>query len=316
MNDYQRSKIMRAEKVVIYLGDNETELLTLANVATYKTALEDKIYEANGNDNIAVEDTTGTTETKADESAEMVESSLKLSAFLQIYARNTNNKTLMNKIDFQRSELNSSDDNRRRNAARYLAEKAQETGVMVALGALLPVPYLPADLTAHETNITEFDDLIGRPNQHRSDKTAYTKAVAQNIEELDDIIANLRIDMAPVQYLKPLLFDKFVASALIDDAPTHHENSFSGTIDANGDKKIAELDYASADELRIENVGTTVLELSFRNEGGSTIYGTATEVASGASLLLSFSSIAPEGQQVWIKNTNTIVAGAYALTLL
>lgn len=315
MNDYQRSKIMRAEKVVIYLGDNEAELLTLANVATYKTALEDKIYEANGNDNVAVEDTTGTTETKSDESAEMVESSLKLSAFLQIYARNTNNKTLMNKIDFQRSELNSSDDNRRRNAARYLAEKAQETGVMVALGALLPVPYLPADLTAHETNITEFDDLIGRPNQNRSDKTAYTKAVAQNIEELDDIIANLRIDMAPVQYLKPLLFDKFVASALIDDAPTHHENSFSGMIDANGDKKITVISYVPSNELRVENTGITDLELSFRDEDGN-IIDSAIAIAVGDAIQKSFDEVASAGSYVWLKNTSAITQGKYKLNLL
>jgi hypothetical protein len=315
MNDTQRPKVMRAEKLVVFLGDNAATLAPLANVAAAKTALENKILETNSNDNLATADTTGIAEAKNAESAEMVESAMKLSAFLQIHARNTNNKELMNLIDFRRSELTGADDNKRRNAARFLGEQAQVAGVMAALGALAPTPYLPADLTAHLTNVDQYDNLIGRPHEKRSIKSAYTKAVARNIIELDDIVANLRIDMAPVQFLNLTLFDQFEAAALIDDAPSGSNTNFNGTIDASGQKKITTFVYEPSNELMVENTGTKPFELSFRN-ADSNVVGTPIEVAVGETKNLTFAEIAPEGEELWLKNLDAITQASYKINLL
>lgn len=315
MNDTQRSKVMRAEKLVVYLGDNATELSTLANVADFKIELESKIDETNNNDTTATADTTGVTESKTAESAEMVTSSLKLAAFLQIHAQNVGDKVLKNLIDFKRSELTGKSDNDRRNAARFLAEKAAETEIAAALAALSPVAYGPDDLAAHVTNVDEYDDLIGRPNEQRSVKSAYTKAVARNIVELDDIVARLRINMAPVEFLNQTLFDAFEAAALIDDAPSHSNSNFSGSIDPNGQKKISNITYDATEELSIQNTGTTTLQLSFRSEDGI-IFGEPTEIESGSILVRTFADIAPDGTEVWLQNMSADTAGSYILDLL
>ena len=315
MNDAQRSKIMRGEKLVVFLGDNAATLAPLANVAPAKTALENKILETNNNDNLATADTTGIAEAKNAESAEMVESAMKLGAFLQIHARNTNNKELMNMINFRRSELTGADDNKRRNAARFLGEQAQVAGVMAALGALAPTPYLPADLTAHLTNVDQYDNLIGRPHEKRSIKSAYTKAVARNIIELDDIVANLRIDMAPVQFLNLTLFDQFEAAALIDDAPSGGTNTYEGEVDMGGQRLVVSIEYEPSEELMISNTGTTEFELSFRNEDGEVV-DTSTLIAVGASLTLAYGSIASAGTNLWIKNTSDVAMASYKLVLL
>jgi hypothetical protein len=315
MNDAQRSKIMRGEKLVVFLGDNAAALAPMADVADAKTALENKIVETNNNDNLATADTTGIAEAKNAESAEMVDSAMKLGAFLQIHARNTNNKELMNMINFRRSELTGADDNKRRNAARFLGEQAQVAGVMAALGALAPTPYLPADLTAHLTNVDQYDNLIGRPHEKRSIKSAYTKAVARNIIELDDIVANLRIDMAPVQFLNLTLFDQFEAAALIDDAPSGSNTHFVGTIDPDGQRKIDEIVYDPQEELQIENTSTVSFQLSFRNDNGD-IIGTPIEISSGETKNFTYDQIAPEGTSVWLKNMSSNQAANYILDLL
>ena len=307
---------MRAEKLSVFLTDNATELATMTNVADDLIAINAKVDELNHNDNLATADTTGTTVAKEAESEEMVQSSLKLSAYLQIYARNTNDKELTNLINYGLSELKGADDNKRRNSARFLTEQAEKPGVMAALGAIVPIGYLPADLLAHKTNVTEYDNLIGRPNEKRSIKSAYTKAVARNLAELDDIIANLRIDMAIVKFLNQILFDQFEAAALIDDAPTVGQTNFNGTIDPSGNKKVAEITYDASDELRIENTGTTTMHISFRNEDGTTTYGTPVEVLNGATLILAYNAIAPEGTHVWLQNMSASNPAGYKLNLL
>lgn len=315
MNDNQRAKLMRAEKLVVYLGDNADALSTVANVASFRPELEAKIDETNANDTKATADTTGVTETKTAESAEMVTTSLKLAAFLKIYALSINDKVLNNLIDFKRSELTGKSDNDRRNAARYLAERAAEPAIADALGSLAPVPYRAEDLAAHVTNVNEYDDLIGRPNEQRSTKSAYTKAVARNMVEMDDVVARLRINMAPVEFMNLTLFDAFEAAALIDDAPSQGQSTFTGNIDANGQKKITGITYDPADELRIQNTGTTGLQLTFRNVEGE-IFGEPTVVDSGATLNLTYEQIGNGGTEAWLQNMSEDVMGSYVLNLL
>ena len=315
MNDNQRSKTMRGEKLVVFLGDNAGTLAPLANVATYKTQLENKIDEINSNDTAANIDTTGITETKNDESAEMVTSALKLVAFLKIHALQTNDKILNNLIDFKKSELTGKSDNDRRNAARYLAEKGAEPAIAAALAAMAPLAYTAADHAAHVTNVDEYDDLIGRPNEQRSVKSAYTKAVARNIVELDGIVENLRTAMAPVEFFDLTLFDQFEAAALIDDAPSNSSTHFVGTIDPSGQRKIDNIVYEPQEELQIENTGTTDLQLSFRNADGDT-FGTPTDVPSGATKNLTYDQIAPEGTSVWLQNMSSSQSASYVLDLL
>jgi hypothetical protein len=315
MNDNQRSKTMRGEKLVVFLGDNAGTLAPLANVATYKTQLENKIDEINTNDTAANIDTTGITETKNDESAEMVTSALKLVAFLKIHALQTNDKILNNLIDFKKSELTGKSDNDRRNAARYLAEKGAEPAIAAALAAMAPLAYTAADLAAHVTNVDEYDDLIGRPNEQRSVKSAYTKAVARNIVELDGIVENLRTAMAPVEFFDLTLFDQFEAAALIDDAPSNSSTHFVGTIDPSGEKKITTLVFEPNDELQLNNTGTSELEISFRDEDNN-VLGTPTTVSVGETKVFLFSDLAPDGKAVWLKNLSTTITGNYILDLL
>ncbi len=315
MNDNQPAKLMRGEKLVAYLIEFATQLLALANVAIFKTELENKIDETNANDTKATADTTGVTDTKTAESAEMITTSLKLAAFLQIYALSINDKVLNNLVNFKRNELTGKSDNDRRNAARYLAERGAEPAIAAALAALAPVAYQADDLAAHVTNVNEYDDLIGRPIEQRSVKSAYTKAVARNMVEMDDIVARLRINMAPVEFMDLTLFDAFEAAALIDDAPSQSQSTFTANIDANGQKKITGITYDPVDELRIQNTGTTSLQLSFCNVAGE-VFGEPTVVDSGATLNLTYEQIGPGGTEVWLQNMSTNVMGDYVLNLL
>jgi hypothetical protein len=306
---------MRAEKLLVYLTDNATPLAALANVAPYQTQITNKIQEANNNSTQATLDTTGITETKTTESTELVATAMKLVAFLKIYALQTNDKILNNLIDYRKSELTGKSDNDRRNAARYLAEKAAEPTIAAALAAMAPLAYTAADLAAHNTNLAEYDNLIGRPNEQRSSKSAYTKAVARNILELDGIIENLRVAMAPVEFFDQILYDRFEAAALIDDAPSGSQNHFAGSIDPNGLKKITAISYEPTDELSIQNTGTTDIELSFRDTNDQEV-AAPTLVEVGKTLLLSFDAIAPSGDAVWLHNTSATTQANYVLDLL
>ncbi len=321
MNDNQRAYMNRAKSVEDILKDEEYEaaIEAVVEVDGLHEQIAAKRTEINANDAKATADTRGTTTAKNLEAAEVIETSLKLCHYLQNHALDTNDLELKALIDHQRSELQKIDDNKKLQAAQALVDMAEapqgdDPPIIEALYIRTPQAYLPAEFTAHKTNVAEFGVLVGKPKAKRAVKTAYTKAVARGITELNAILDTVRTRMGMLQFYEKIIFDAYEAADKIDDAPTHSDDHFVGTIDPNGQKRIDDIEYAALNELRIENTGVTALQITFRTEDGEVI-GEPTEITSGATLNLTYEQIADSGHFVWLLNLSPTQSGSYILDL-
>lgn len=318
MNDDQRAYMMRAKKVedILKEPDYEARIEAVVSVDGYHEQIATKRAEINANDAKATADTTGTTTAKNLEAAELVETGMLLSIFMQNHALDNNDEELKALIDYQRSELQKMDGNKKLQAAQAMVDiaEANNNEIITALHARTPRAYTPAEFDAHKTNVAQFGALVGKPNAKRAVKTAHTKAVARGITELNAILGTVRTRMGLLQFYEPIIFDAYAAADKIDDGPTHSDDHFEGNIDASGQLEVATFTYDAEEEIRIQNTGPTLIQLTFRTADG--VVGEPLEVPSGSTLTRTFADIAPEGTAVWLQNMSADTMASYVLDII
>jgi hypothetical protein len=143
-------------------------------IGAEKLVLDGYIQGITINNGIAMNDTTGASEGKADARLAMTESTMRVSRGLKALAVDLGDKLLLRSADLTKSELNKMRDTEVHHACQLLLTTATPHTV-----ALAGYRVLPAHFTVLTTNITTYFATIAQPGMETD-----TKVVARhNVQE-------------------------------------------------------------------------------------------------------------------------------------
>ena len=308
MNDNQRTRQNRNEKVFQFIDENQTELNTTAAVTEpIKDLLETKIAETLANDMVATQDNTGIAETKNEERDELVKDARECLNFLVKHFTTNNNRTMLRQIDYKMEDLENANDTLMQENAMRINEIA--TPLMVALTAL---GYTAGMKTAFDTNLEDFRLMKGKPRVAIGQSSSYGVEVDVNLTEADALLDKMDIEINLIQFSKPILYRSYYIIRKIDDAPSISSNTVTDTVDIGGTKKVRTIAYNAADTITIKVTGTEPVAFSFK-DGGADV-GAPIKVLGATTVTKSHADFAPSGDELWATSGSLLGPSAYKVT--
>lgn len=313
MNDVQTNQLGRAQKVNQFLQEKLAQLAATPDLnATLQPTLAAAITKANDSDNHAVQDDSGEAATKSEERTALEESSDHLSSGLVSYGDDTNDFVLMQMFDFPISTIEGFRDNRLLEYAKSVSEKVAVATIATALAASHNVS--AADITAHNTNITNFETDIATPITRKAERTAWGKQVDRDITAVNDTLEKIRRKMRTYRKTNRLLFETFAATDTIDDfGHGGSGGTVSGTVNFSSTVLAANISYNGSAAVTLQNTGATPLNFQMYKSGAP--IGTAITVAAANTAPSTMGKMAPDGDSIYVINNSTTSTGSYTITI-
>lgn len=310
MDDNKRAYVSMCEKTDAYILLKATDIATTPAVAanTLRTTLRTKIDEILDNDTNANLDNTGQAIAKNDERTELNESTRRVIPYLVKYFLALPDKRMAQRINFNKSALDKMDDNFFYENAKLVYDTANDATVKAAI---IVLGYTNTLHTAHNTNLSEFRNLVGTPRMLTGDASSYTRAVERNIAELHDIIDSIDIEMNLLEFDFTTLFDGYYACRKIDDAGSSGGSVSSGSVNGGETKQVRTIIYDAAINLKLENTGTETL-LFLLMLSGSQVGNTIT-VNGGDTQNHPITDLHTSGDSLMVRNTGSGI-GTYKVT--
>lgn len=310
MDDNKRAFISMCEKVDNWLQLKATDLAaTAADVATLQSDIHAKIDEALANDTQANLDNTGQTAAKNDERAELTESTRRVIPYLVKYFLSVPDRRMADRINYNKSELESADDNKFYENSKLVYDTAHVSGTLTAIIAL---GYTNTLHTEHNTNLGEFRDLIGTPRMLTGDASSYNRAVDRNITELRALLDSTDIEINLIEFDQPILFDAYYAVRKIDDAAGGGSSIYSGSVNSGETKQVTTITYDAALNLKIENTGAVPLQFILFLGGSQA--GTLLTVTAGNTENHPITDLYTDGDALMVRNPDAS-PGSYSVTI-
>jgi len=313
MNDVQTNQLGRAQKVNQFLQEKLTQLTATPDVnATLQPKLAAAIKKANDSDKHAVQDDSGETTTKSEARSDLEESSDHLGSGLVSYGDDIDDFVLMQMFDFPISTIEGFRDNRLLEYAKSVSEKVRDATIAAALAASHNVS--AADITDHNTNITNFETDIATPITRKAERTAWGKQVDRDITAVNDTLEKIRRKMRTYRKTNRLLFETFQATDTVDDfGHGGTKGNVSGSVNFSSTVLAATITYAAEAPVTLQNTGATALSFQMYKSGAP--IGTAVAVAAGTTVTTTMGNMAPDGDSIYVTNNSTAGTGSYNVTV-
>lgn len=242
MNDIQSDRFSMYVTVNQFLMEHETELSSVAQIATLQIALDQHIVKITDYAAIQGSDTTGFTEEKSAERIALEQITLKVSRACAAYFLSVNQPGKLKLSDFTSGELD-----RKRDNDLFVDSKWLYTIAKPVENDLSDFNSGPTDVEDLQKAFKDFFEVLRLPKAKRDEKSASTEMLDREFAAADGTIEQLDIYMSTFEFTEAMLYLEYTNARSIDSTGGGSQNTKSGTLQGNG---IANVPFADG---KIEN---------------------------------------------------------------
>ncbi len=163
------------------------------------------------------EDTKGVTEDKQQNRTALEDQTYTVASIIIFYASQNNNRTLLQKVNFTRSDLSRARDNE----LPGMSEQVHQAAVANA-AAILPFGCTAVMITDLATAIATYVDSISKPRAAKSGTSAATEQLPNAFEIADKILTeSLDKGMELYRVSQPDFYEKYFKARIVVNSPTN-----------------------------------------------------------------------------------------------
>jgi len=284
-------------------------------IGNEKLVLDGYIQGIAINNGIAMNDTTGAAEAKADARLAMTNSTMRLGRGMKALATDLVDKLLLRSSDFTKSDLNAMRDTEVHHFCQTFFDTATPHTV-----ALAGYRITPAHFTVASTNITTYFAAIGQPGKQtdlkvvaRANVKEFLASAYTMLETKMDTYMNLYLDDFPD------LVEAYYLARAIDDmtgggsGDRSDAEEFTGSVPMGGSVLAGPFTYASASPLVLRNTSAST-PLTFQASLGGAVVGMTRIVAGGVEDTTTLGAIAPACDSIRVTNSGAM-PGSYFISV-
>jgi hypothetical protein len=213
MNNNQENQFSMAKAVQQVLNNNIAIVSTLPAFSTAKNDLDDVISAINEAAQSQLQNTTGTAQDKEQAALMAIEKVLTVTGPAKSYAKNEENNTLFQSLDFTRSVLQKMRDTELSNTL---------TSVSTTLAGIIPelatYGITAAELADLDAAIETYNSLMSAPRTAITNKSAATAAVAQAFINLKPVFIRLDGLAEGQKTANPVFYNAYKAARVVVDS--------------------------------------------------------------------------------------------------
>ncbi len=304
-------------KIQLFLNANLASFIDVPQIGNEKLVLDGYIQGIIINNGIAMNDTTGAREGKADARLAMTESTMRVARGLKALAVDLGDKLLLRGVDLTKSELNKMRDTEVHHACQLLLDTATPHTV-----ALAGYRILPAHFTVLTTNITTYFATIAQPGKETDMKVIANHNVQEFLASSFTMLKT-KMDVYMDLYLEdfPDLIEEYYLARAIDDMTGGSGGSgggstpvvFTGTVASSSSVVAGPFTYAIGAPVVVRNTSASI-SLTFQASLSGAVVGTPFIIAAGGEETGTLGEVAPNFDSFLVTNS-TAVDGSYEITV-
>lgn len=319
MDANQENRYSALLKTQLYLFDNALAFSDVPQIGTQKLVIDGYIQGIAINNGIAINDTTGAAEAKADARLALTTSALRMARAAKSFALDIDDKLLLKSMNITKSELNTLRDTEVLHACNTIL--ATTTPLIVTLAGYR---VLPAHLTVLGTNLTTYSAAIPQPGKEIDVKVIARNNVVEFLQRAYQLLGT-KMDSYVDLYMDdfPDLVEGYYLARAVDDMTgggggnggggNDDSLEFTGNVQPMTNGTAGPFDYDGATAVQVENLSPISFKLQLI-VGGLPVGGQQTVQANGT-LNTTLSTFATSGDSFRIVNDNPSIAISYKITL-
>ena len=302
MNAVQENKVSMYFKVRTFFGNNLTNLTGDAPSLTAQVARFETMLQALGEfDMEAVENTQGYSIQKQNTRTTLRTSALGVAGSLYAFAKDSNDDPLASKCYTTKSTL----DAKRDTDMLYWCERLFAMATDNA-AAIVPFGTSAAKLTALDTAVQTFKQIIQNPADQRAESAAAGIEVDKKIVEIDSRLRLIDGIMDGIAEDYPTLYNQYFFDRRIDD-----NASGVGTpdvvelIEKGSTEMIYEVPYLSSRTFKLKNKGTASIQWGL-SSAADAFSGASYPIDGGQTSSFLSSTFGTEGNYLLVSNPQSV----------